>query len=201
MPKTTSATSFLPSLNSHLATSHAAPLLERPFLHHRRHWLYEHEHFYFELRLPHKHDRTYQVAAQPGATRGPSPCRKHPPRHRPLTGRRHIQPKHQLHRNGRTGFGQALGTEKWQRSARKWCDGRERGQHSYSRIQRDSRLLLLRTSGPKRTDHDLFFLSFLRLECNAGLHGCVGSGTMDDCIVYPFTRFGAGYNNDNTART
>jgi len=34
-----------------------------------------------------------------------------------------------------------------------------------------------------------FVLSLLRLGCNPEFHGCVGSGNMGDCIVYPFTRF------------
>jgi len=44
-----SAAPFLPSLNSHLATSRRT-LSNVSFLHHRRNWPYKHEHFHFQLR-------------------------------------------------------------------------------------------------------------------------------------------------------
>jgi len=43
-----SAAPFLPSLNSHLATSHRT-LSNISFLHHQHNWPYKHEHFHFQL--------------------------------------------------------------------------------------------------------------------------------------------------------
>jgi len=43
-----SAAPFLPSLNSHLATSHRT-LSNISFLHHRCNWPYKHKHFHFQL--------------------------------------------------------------------------------------------------------------------------------------------------------
>ena len=43
-------------------------------------------------------------------------------------------------------------------------------------------------------------MTFFLLYC-AGLHGRVANGSMDNGIFYPFARFWAEYNNDNTVCT
>ena len=74
----------------------------------------------------------------------------------------------------------------WKRSARKWCDRRERGK-LLNRVF--NAILISSAERPlKRTDYCLF-LSLLGVGRDTGLHGRVGDGSISDCTVYPLMSF------------